>query len=227
MQQWGCATVRRRRRGSWFCQCSLSLRGGQERGPEGTAACRVWHAPSSAWGQGPALLLWSRQIDRQRCFCVFCWWVGGCRGPSPVSESPSVSSPQSVSPGQWAARPHWQPSGWPSHCELLARRRSLVAHRPGKPARMEVLGEWIFSVTRTALKGRSVTRWSRGRHLSNKRRLHKITTWIIAFLSSLHTKSSGKREGNSLVGSLSVSLLSRNSWDGEGIPRICPHVQGS
>lgn len=102
-----------------------------------------------------------------------------------------------------------------------------MAQGPGKPARMEVLGEWIFSVTGTVLKGRSVTRWSRGRHLSNKHRLHKITTWVIAFLSSLHTKSSGKREGNSLVGSLSVSLLSRNSWDGEGIPRICPRVQGS
>lgn len=58
----------------------------------------------------------------------------------------------------------------------------------------------------TMLKGRSVTRWSRGRHLRNKRLLHKITTWVIAFLSSPRAKSSGKRAGNSLVGSLSVCL---------------------
>lgn len=179
---------------------------------------------------GPAASLWPRQTDRQtrmqRCFCVF-WQAGGRRGPNPASESPSMSSPQPVSPGQWAARARYRPAGWSSRRELLARRRLLAAQGLGKPARTEALGEWIFSVPGTTLQGRSVSRWSRGRHLSNKCLLHKITTWVIAFLSSLHTKSSGKREGNSLVASLSVSLLSRNSWDGGSIPRICPRVQGS
>lgn len=83
-------------------------------------------------------------------------------------------------------------SCWPSCQGLLARRRWLVAQGPGRPAGTETPDEWIFSVPGTTLKGRSVTRWSRGRHLSNKHCLHKITAWVIAFLSSLCTKPSGK-----------------------------------
>lgn len=118
------------------------------------------------------------------------WKEGdGMPGQNPALDSPAMSPcPRAVNCRSWpVAR-----SCWPSCQGLLARRRWLVVQGPGKLAGTEMLGEWIFSVLGTTLQGRSVTRWSRGRHLSNKHRLHKITAWVIAFLSSLHTKPSGK-----------------------------------
>lgn len=72
--------------------------------------------------------------------------------------------------------------------------------------------------------GQGVLPGGRGMRSEHKCLLHKVATWVTAFLSEPHTKSSGKRRGNSQAGSLSVLVLSRNPCDGEGIQRICPRV---
>lgn len=210
-----------RRRGSLCRQHGSALCGGQKREPESTGTHRVSCASPTTWGQGSAALLWPKQTQRQRCFCVLFWQVG-TRG-QPCLRKPLYVQPPAHVPGAVSGQ------SLPA-AGLLAQPPGMggpgAAQGPVKPARVEVLGEWGFSEPGTTLKGRSVTRWSRGRHQSNKCCLHKVTTWVIASLSSLRTKCSGNQEGNSPVGSLSVSLLSRNSWEGEGIPRICPSVQG-
>lgn len=220
--------------GTCDCQTVLTMEGGEGahaastalplRGAEGGTQ-KHRHSQglvctASTWGWGISCL--DRQTHRHSSAFVpyFGKWAPGA---SPASESPSMSSPQPVSLGQWVASACQQPG-------TLAQPPGMgeqgAAQGPVKPARVEVLREWGFSELGTMLKGRSVTRWSRGRHQSNKWCLHKVTTWVFASLSSLRTKSCRNQEGNSLVGSLSVSLLSRNSWEGEGIPRICPSVQG-
>lgn len=172
-------------------------------------------------GTGDQLPCSGPETQRQRCFCVLFWQVG-TRG-QPCLRKPLCVQPPAHVPGAVSGQSL-------PEAGLLAQPPGMggpgAAQGPVKPARVEVLGEWGFSELGTTLKGRSVTRWSRGRHQSNKCCLHKVTTWVIASLSSLRTKCSGNQEGNSPVGSLSVSLLSRNSWEGEGIPRICPSVQG-
>lgn len=192
------------------------------RGNPKTQALTGSHVHPLALGdRESAALLWPRQRHRQQCFCALFWQVGA-KGQhclrKPVCEQPPARVPGAVSGRSLPA------------AGMLAQLPGIggpgAAQGPVKPARVEMLREWGFSELGTMLKGRSVTRWSRGRHRSNKCCLHKVSTWVIASLSSLRTKSSGNREGNSPVGSLSVSLLSRNSWEGEGIPRICPSVQG-
>lgn len=135
---------------------------------------------------------------------------------------PLCEQPPARVPGAVSARSLPAPACWPGRQEWGARSGTAT----GQTCARDGPGEWGFSELGTVLKGRSVTRWSRGRHRGNKCCLHKVSTWVIASLSSLRSKSSGNQEGNSPVGSLSVSLLSRNSWEGEGILRICPSVQG-
>lgn len=57
--------------------------------------------PLAPGNGGPAVLLWPRQIDRETVVLLCLLLVNGvCQGPSPVSGGPSVSCPQSMSPGQ-------------------------------------------------------------------------------------------------------------------------------
>jgi len=172
-----------------FCQHGSALGGGSRGDLKALVLVGSCAHPPAPRSEGPAASLWPGQTDRQWCFCVFCWQLGGCWGQSLSSESPCVSSPQPTSPGGGLQE---LADGWWGGRELLARRRSPAAPGLGKPAWSEALGEWTFSVLGTMLKGRSVTRWSRGRHLSNKCLLHKVTAWVIAFLCSPCTKPSGK-----------------------------------
>lgn len=203
-----------RRRGSLCCQHSSASVEGRRGYPKTQALTGSRVHPLAPGDRESAALLWPRQRHRDSNAFVpyFGKWAPEA---SSASESPSVSSPQPI---PWG-------SEWPEPASSQ-KWGSRGGTGVGQTPRVEVLGEWGFSELGTVLKGRSVTRWSRGRHQSNKCCLHKVATWVIASLSSLRTKSCGSQEGNSPVGSLSVSLLSRNSWEGEGIPRICPSVQG-
>lgn len=206
--------------GAYAASTALPSVEGRRGNPKAQALTGAHVHPLAPGDRGSAALLWPRDTETAVLLCLIL--ASGHQGPTSLRR-PLCAQPPAHVPGAESGR------SLPA-ASLLAQPPGMggpgAAQGPVKPARVEVLGEWGFSELGTALKGRSVTRWSRGRHQGNKCCLHKVTTWVIASLSSLRTKCSGNQEGNSPVGSLSVSLLSRNSWEGEGIPRICPSVQG-
>lgn len=125
----------------------------------------VW--PASTYGQGISCLAlaWQTHRDSRAFVPYFGKWAPGA---SPASESPSVSSPQPMSLGQWVARA----------CLWLAYQEwGAGSSTDTSPTCTGGGAGWMgLFWAGTMLKGRSVTRWSRGRHQSNKCCLHKVTT---------------------------------------------------
>lgn len=163
MQRRGRATVRRLPpvkggEGAYPASMALPSAEGRRGDPKVQALPGSSVHPLAPRNGGPAASLWPRQAGRGTAVLLCPPLASGeARGARPCSRKPlREQGPQPASPGQWGAGACWQPAG--GH-----RRRSLVAQGAGRPARMEVLGEWVFSVPGTALKGKECYQVVEGR----------------------------------------------------------------